>query len=591
MSGLIGNRADRDLWRAPACGLGYLLLAVGTLLSSADHDTSTIWSANALLLATILPLRPRRWSLYFGTAFLGNLLGNIIVFGTMARPLSYGIADMGEVLIAGLLLQNRRGPDSVLDDVRSVLRFVLLGGMIAPGVGALLGATISYLMGQPFWPAYWTWYIADALGMMIFTPLFSGVVSGELMRWVREMSPAARLECVAILVFAVLTGLFTFLIADYPMLFVMTAVVMFATFRMGRFGTELSLIVTAVIGVTSTMHGHGPIAAAIHDRGQQALFLQFYLVIMLVSALPIAAELNARRALARRLTESEASLRLLASESADALIRFDEHSHCLQSSGAIATLLGVEISALVGNMICTFIDERDRRAFDEAFFQALGDPGTVAYREFRPRGRPSDWLECTLRALVDQDGRVYGAIGAIRDITLRKEREFSLSRAASTDSLTGTLNHAAFMARIDHALSHLGSSHLALVMIDIDHFKQVNDHHGHPAGDAVLVELTARLRAMLRDHDAIGRVGGDELAILLDGTATELALSIAEAMRATVSAKPILLRDGKTQMISISCGVAQAYSGISRSELLRKADDALYQAKSSGRDRVVANAL
>ena len=589
MSGLIGNRTDRDLWRATACGLGYLALAVGTLLSSTDHDTSTIWSANALLLATILPLRPRRWPLYFGAAFLGNLLGNVIVFGTVAGPLSYGFADMAEVLIAGLLLQNRRGPDSVLDDVRSVLRFVLLGGMIAPAAGALLGATISYLMGQPFWPAYWTWYIADALGMMIFTPLFSGVVSGELTRWVREMSPAARMECVAILVFAILTGLFTFLVADYPMLFVMTAVVMFATFRMGRFGTELSLIVTAVIGVTSTIHGHGPIAAAIHDRGQQALFLQFYLVIMLVSALPIAAELNARRALARRLVESEASLRLLASESADALIRLDEHSRCIQSSGATAMLLGVEISALAGTL-CTFIDERDRRAFDEAFSQALGDPGTVAYCEFRPRGRPSDWLECTLRALVDHEGRVYGAISAIRNITLRKEREFSLSRAASTDSLTGTLNHAAFMAHIDHALSHLGSSHLALAMIDIDHFKQVNDRHGHLAGDAVLVELAARLRALLRDHDAIGRLGGDELAILLDGTTQELALSIAEALRVTISGKPFLLRDGKTQTISISCGVAQAYPGISRSDLLRKADHALYQAKDGGRDRVATNA-
>ncbi|MET0372830.1 MAG: diguanylate cyclase [Rhizorhabdus sp.] len=589
MDGLIGNRAYRDLWTAVAGGAGYLLLAIGTILLTADNnDISAIWPANALLLAIIQPLPPHRWPVYFAAALIGNLLANLIAFGSALVPLLYGLANMTEVLIAALLLQNRRVEGNMLENVGSVLRFVLLGAMIAPAVSGLAGATIAhYLIGRSFWASYSTWYVADALGLMIFTPLFSGIVSGEFARWVREMSPGARAEAAAILAFAIVAGLFTFLVAGYPMLFVMTAVVMFATFRLGRFGTKISLIITAIIGVICTMYGHGPIAAMVRDRSEQALFLQFYLAVMLVSALPIAAELNARRTLARRLAESEASLRLLASESADALIRLDELGRCIQSSGATGMLLGVEARALAGRTLPSLLDNSDGEAFDDAFAGALSNPGTVAYCEFRPRGRASSWLECTIRALVDQDGKVYGAIGAIRDITLRKEREFSLSLAASTDSLTGALNHAAFMAHIDHALSHLTSSHLALIMIDIDHFKKVNDRHGHPAGDAVLVELAARLRALLRDHDMIGRLGGDELAILLDGTAEELALSIAEAIRVEISARPIPLSGGKTQLISISCGVAQAYPGISRNELLRRADDALYQAKGGGRDRVV----
>lgn len=582
--GLIGSRVYRDLWTAAACGLGYLLLATGTiLLTAGDHDISTIWPANALLLAVVLPLAPSRWPLYFGAALLGNLLANAVTFGAILLPLCYSIANIAEVLIAALLLQRKPAKGDALENVRSMLRFVLLGGMVAPAFSGLLSAAVS---AHPFWSAYSTWYIANALGLMIFTPLFSGIVSGELARWTREMSPARRMEGLAILVLTILAGLFTFLVAGYPMLFVMTAAVMFATLRMGRFGTKISLIITAIIGVFSTMNGYGPIAAMVHERGEQALFLQFYLAVMLLSALPIAAELNARRALARRLAESEASLRLLASESADALIRLDGRGHCMQSSGATAILFGVEARALAGNALLALIDERDHETFQHTFVQALGNPGTVTYCEFRPRARTSDWLECTLRPMVDQDGKVYGAIGAFRNITLRKEREFSLSLAASTDSLTGALNHAAFMAHIDRALSHLSSSHLALIMIDIDHFKQVNDRHGHPAGDAVLVELVARLRALLRDHDVIGRLGGDELAILLDGTAEELALSIAEALRVAISTKPIPLRDGKAQMISVSCGVAQACPGMNRGELLRKADDALYQAKGDGRDRV-----
>jgi diguanylate cyclase (GGDEF)-like protein/PAS domain S-box-containing protein len=250
-------------------------------------------------------------------------------------------------------------------------------------------------------------------------------------------------------------------------------------------------------------------------------------------------------------------------------------------------LLGVETRELVGNGLGGLVDSRDGEAVDLALATALAHPGTVAYCEFRPRGRDGDWLECTLRALVDQEGRAYGAIGAIRDITIRKEREVSLALAASSDSLTGALNHAAFMAHLDRALAHLSSTHLALIMVDIDHFKQVNDRYGHLTGDRVLVELHARLRSLLRDHDVIGRLGGDELAMLLDGTAEELAVSIAEMIRLDVSNRPIRLGDEGTLAISISCGVAQAYPGITREQLMRRADEALYQAKGGGRDRVV----
>lgn len=591
MDGLIGSRAYRDLGAAAACGLGYLLLAAGTISVAANgDDVSAIWPANALLLAFILPLAPARWPVFFAAALFGSLASIILTDSGAAIALLYSLANMVEVLIAGLLLQSRRAHGNALENVRSVLRFMLLGGMIPPAISGLIGAgALAVIAGQSFWPSYATWYIADGLGLMIFTPLFSGIVTGELSRWVREMSAGARLEAAAILIFAIFAGLFTFLIAGYPMLFVMTAAVMVATFRLGQFGTKIALIITAIIGVACTMYDHGPIAAMIDDRSEQAFFLQFYLAVMLVTALPVSAELNARRALARRLMESEASLRLLASESADALVRLDDQGRCILSSGAIAMLLGIETRALAGSMLRALVDERDRQALDESFAEALRDPGMVAYCEFRPRDRPSGWLECTLRALVDQDGKVYGAIGAIRDITLRKEREVSLALAASTDSLTGMLNHAAFMAHLDHALSHNASSHLALIMIDIDHFKQVNDRHGHPTGDAVLVELTGRLRALLRDHDRIGRLGGDELAILLDGTGEELALSIAEALRVDIANRPLPLRDGKALTISVSCGVAQAYPGISRVELLRRADAALYRAKGDGRDRVMGS--
>ncbi|MBP8235147.1 MAG: GGDEF domain-containing protein, partial [Rhizorhabdus sp.] len=122
-------------------------------------------------------------------------------------------------------------------------------------------------------------------------------------------------------------------------------------------------------------------------------------------------------------------------------------------------------------------------------------------------------------------------------------------------------------------------------------FKSVNDSFGHLAGDRVLVELHNRLRALLRDHDVIGRLGGDELAIVLDGTSPELAKSIADALRIAVSRDPVVLDDGERLVMSLSCGVAQAGPGMTRHELIKRADEALYVAKNNGRDCVAMHSL
>uniref|UniRef100_UPI00261040D9 GGDEF domain-containing protein n=1 Tax=Novosphingobium sp. TaxID=1874826 RepID=UPI00261040D9 len=368
--------------------------------------------------------------------------------------------------------------------------------------------------------------------------------------------------------------------------FLMSAPLLLAIFRLGPVGTKLSLILLAAMASQLTMAGEGPIARAFIELTQRSTFLQIYLLLMLLTTLPVAADLNARRRLARQLSESEESLRLLASSSADMLVRLDHRGRCVQASGNAALLAvrhGVE---LIGSRLSAFAEEADTVQVEMAFSAAFVSPGSVSRCEFRPLGRPTDYLECTMRALVDDEGRSYGVVGAVRDISLRKEREQTLALAASTDSLTGALNHAAFMRHLDRLMSALPSSNLSLLMIDVDRFKSVNDSFGHLAGDQVLVELHNRLRALLRDHDVIGRLGGDELAIVLDGTSPELAKSIADALRIAVSSDPVVLGDGERLVMSLSCGVAQAKPGMTRHELIKRADEALYIAKNNGRDCV-----
>jgi len=163
-----------------------------------------------------------------------------------------------------------------------------------------------------------------------------------------------------------------------------------------------------------------------------------------------------------------------------------------------------------------------------------------------------------------------------------------VERLATTDGLTGLFNRRHFftMATRELALAARRSSPLAAVMLDIDHFKQVNDVHGHPVGDDVIATVARRLGATVRATDLVGRYGGEEFAIILLDTGAADALALAERLRAAIGDRPVKTEAGDLP-VTISVGIACLdAAGDSAGDLLGRADSALYQAKRGGRNRV-----
>ncbi|MEW2354512.1 GGDEF domain-containing protein [Spirillospora sp. NPDC029432] len=168
-----------------------------------------------------------------------------------------------------------------------------------------------------------------------------------------------------------------------------------------------------------------------------------------------------------------------------------------------------------------------------------------------------------------------------------------LQAAARTDAKTGLLNAAAWQREADTELSRAQRTHdpLALLLIDIDHFKRVNDTHGHLVGDQVLVGVAGTLCGQLRDYDVVGRFGGEEFVVLLPGADTVEACRVAERLRGRIRRLAVPAEDG-TVAVTISVGVALfRMHGEDLIELLAAADLALYRAKQSGRDRVCLPAV
>ncbi|HPR52455.1 MAG TPA: diguanylate cyclase [Deltaproteobacteria bacterium] len=166
-----------------------------------------------------------------------------------------------------------------------------------------------------------------------------------------------------------------------------------------------------------------------------------------------------------------------------------------------------------------------------------------------------------------------------------------LFEMATTDHLTGFLNRRELFNRLEGEFArcdrHKNIKALSIIMIDIDHFKQVNDTYGHSAGDLVLKFLATILRSCLRDYDMPCRYGGEEFFIISPETDANQAMKLAERLRCKVEAAEIRLEDKSLLRITISLGVSQYHAGENIDELLSRADTALYQAKTNGRNQVI----
>jgi diguanylate cyclase (GGDEF)-like protein len=171
----------------------------------------------------------------------------------------------------------------------------------------------------------------------------------------------------------------------------------------------------------------------------------------------------------------------------------------------------------------------------------------------------------------------------------RRKLETKLRRLATTDGLTGALNRAAFLASSQRLLeaSQAAGQALVLLMLDVDHFKAINDCFGHAGGDRALEHLSAVLRSGVRQVDLFGRLGGEEFAIVLPGTSPATAEVVAERLRARVADAPVPFDDRLIPM-TVSIGLAHRLdSDRSIDQVIARADQALYRAKGSGRNRVV----
>jgi diguanylate cyclase (GGDEF)-like protein/PAS domain S-box-containing protein len=282
--------------------------------------------------------------------------------------------------------------------------------------------------------------------------------------------------------------------------------------------------------------------------------------------------------------KNERRFRSLIENSSDIITVVDPAGLILYESPSVERLLGHAPGDLIGTLLTAHVHPEDAAALVEA----LATQSTPSV-EFRFATRDREWrhLEATVKALI-HDPDVGGIVLNCRDITARKQDEAMIRHLAYFDALTGLPNRMLFDDRLSQALAHSrrrGEPGLAIMFIDLDRFKTINDTLGHGAGDLLLRITAERFSGAIREEDTVARLGGDEFLILLPGVAdVESAARVAQKILATFSA-PFSIADQElhaTTSIGISIFPGD---GDDPETLIRNADTALYRAKEGGRNR------
>ncbi len=286
--------------------------------------------------------------------------------------------------------------------------------------------------------------------------------------------------------------------------------------------------------------------------------------------------------------QAQEEYRLLAETATDLVCRFDLEGRYLYASPSSESLLGYRPDELIGQNLLEMIAEEDRPALRAFILDAIRAEGEPVRRELRftRSERAMVTVEAVGASRVD-DPAVGGIVISARDVSERKLLLDNLHHQAHHDSLTSLPNRLLLLDRLEQAL-HGAARHespVAVLFLDLDGFKAVNDRIGHSGGDQLLIAVAERLRSALRADDTVARLGGDEFVVVLEECEQALAIQMAERLIASLSDITV---DGRRFDLAASVGIAMATGpGISIDDLLHQSDVAMYRAKSSPGQSVI----
>ena len=563
----------------------YLIAAQLGLEFGQVQGVRIVWPPNGIALAMVLLAGPR----YFGAIGLAAWLAAQLAGMPPWVAAALALGQVLETALAYTLLTRYLPCQLALMRVKDLLSIVLVGGGLASAVNAVLsplsllaaGLITTAMLPNSIWH---TWG-ADMLGVAFFTPLLLLFVNRRKYLSARVSWP----EACTLLVSATLAGLMVLLgwlpaglILDRPaQLAWLFPFVFWAGLRTGRRNSALLQMLFLSLAMTSAHLGQGFFADQFRSYG----LANFWFGSMALATGPLLLAIYTRE---RWLEALQISLHAkLFTLSNDAVVICDASDHIISVNPAFTSITGYTLEELKGQRPCVYASG----LHDQAFYTVMWDQLLCTDQwdgEIWNRRKSGElFLEkLSIRTIKDSDGLVVNRLGIFSDVTESRAAQEAVKHQAQHDFLTNLPNRLLFTDRFGQQLAQArrNNSKFAVIYLDLDGFKAVNDRLGHATGDQLLVAVAQRLTSLVREIDTVSRLGGDEFAVLMcDVSHNSDVTTLADKMLSTLG-QPYVL-NLHTVDVTASLGLAiYPYHGQDMDTLVNAADEALRQTKIEGKN-------
>jgi diguanylate cyclase (GGDEF)-like protein/PAS domain S-box-containing protein len=562
-------------------GLGLAAVA----LAPSGSSVAAWWPAAGLAVAvTALAPRRLRWVTVL-TVVLASALANVAGGRPPAVSTAFGLSNAAEAAVAAWWLTRHRTGRPGLATMDDLWRLVSAAALGAATIGAGAALTVRLLLGGSFLDTLVHVVASHGAAVLVVVPMALVPITRSTARRPEVMLQWGAVLTVTALVFS--PG------QDLALAFVPMTLLVWGGLRLGLRAMTVQLLAVAVLVTVLTRDSGGPFAVrtggAVPDAATTAWLIQVYLIVLALVLLPLALAVAQRRDALERVSASEELFRTGFNEALLGMLllrRTPRGLTIVKVNSVGAAILSGTPDTLVDTPWCDRLDEPSREAVHRAL-AAIESGATAGWHGegsiVTPQGER--WVEIALSPLADdRDAPMFTA--QMIDVTARREAERRLAAMALQDDLTGLPNRLLLADRLDQALRDLQRTGrgLAVLFLDLDGFKRINDAAGHHTGDAVLAEVAGRLRRVVRPGDTVARLGGDEFVVLCPGLADpDTAWQAAERIRSAIRAPMDL--DAVTYAVDASIGIAIGDADSPPDDLMREADTAMYASKANGRGR------
>lgn len=480
-------------------------------------------------------------------------------------------------------------------DILLMISFALLGMLISSTGGSLSLYFSDLITSEKIFKIWFIWWMGDSIGVLLALPL---VLNISKKRFIANVPQSFRLLA-WLLFFAMCEFAIINLVSDLNKQFLLTAflilpVLIWASMAFGVVGGSIVVISLCALAVWFTAQGYGTFYSV--DVGEGLFSLWTFMVTLVVTMLLISTLQSGRNAAERISRENEKKLRSVVDGALDAILTIDDAGRLVEFNPAAERMFGYQRDQVLGKVISEIIiPPRLRKAHEEGHQKfVLTRQKHIFNQRIELTAMRSDGsefpVELTLTAL-NEDGLSL-VTGFIRDISEQKKARQEIENFAYYDVLTGLPNRRLLVDRFQHAilLSQRANTYCALMFIDLDNFKTLNDSKGHEVGDQLLMEVAKRIQLTLRAGDTVARLSGDEFIVILEGLSSNVSQAYQQASEVAQKLLEKLNTGYHLGLFEFNTSASLGVTLFKDDQLnsfdthLRHADAAMYQAKAAGRN-------